>query len=179
MVILDTLKPRALTASAYNERRSQCESAAAILGVASLRDGTLAELEAAKDQMDPTAFRRARHVISENQRCLDFRLALENTDLEQIGALMAGSHNSLRDDYEVSCFELDTMVDAALGAPGVVGVRMTGAGFGGCCIALVDSSQVDAFNRQCLATYEGKTGLAGTAETCVAADGATAERWIS
>ncbi len=179
MVILDTLKPRALTASAYNERRSQCEAAAAVLGVASLRDATLAGLEAAVDQMDPTAFRRARHVISENQRCLDFRLALENSDLDQIGALMAGSHNSLRDDYEVSCTELDAMVEAALASPGVVGVRMTGAGFGGCCIALVNSSQVDAFNRSCLTAYKGKTGLAGMAETCLAADGATAERWVS
>jgi len=179
MVILDTLKPRALTASAYNERRSQCEAAAALLGVASLRDATLTGLEAAADQLDPTAFRRARHVITENQRCLDFRLALENSDLDQIGALMAGSHDSLRDDYEVSCFELDAMVEGALASPGVVGVRMTGAGFGGCCIALVDSSQVNAFNQHCLATYERKTGLAGMAETCVAADGASAESLAS
>jgi galactokinase len=112
IVICDTKKPRALSDSAYNERRSQCEQAAQILNVPALRDAKLADLEKAKDQMTDTVYRRARHVVSEDERCLEFRGALDRNDRKLIGDLMRASHESLRDDYEVSCKELDAMAEA-------------------------------------------------------------------
>jgi len=172
IVLCDTKKPRSLTESAYNERRSQCEEASAILGVEKLRDADLAGLEAAKGRMSDVVYRRARHVITENARCLDFKTALHNGDAAEIGRLMAGSHASLRDDYEVSCRELDAMAEAASAAPGCVGARMTGAGFGGACVALVRAEDVEAFQRETLRRYDEATGLGGQAMACRIVDGA-------
>lgn len=172
IVLCDTKKPRALSDSAYNERRSQCETAAAALGVPALRDATFAQLEAAKSGLDPVVYRRAKHVITENDRCREFVLALNAGDQEAIGALMRGSHESLRDDYEVSCPELDQMAEAAWNAPGVVGARMTGAGFGGACVALVRSAEVEAFIASVLPAYRLATGLDGEAMVCAAVNGA-------
>ncbi len=172
VVLCDTKKPRALTDSAYNERRSQCEAAAKILGVRALRDASMADLEAKRDSMDPVTFRRARHVISENERCLHFRDALAAKDLHRIGVLMNASHASLRDDYEVSCFELDRMAEAAWNAPGCIGARMTGAGFGGACVALVQTPQVDEFVEATLAAYDAATEKRGEAMACSIVDGA-------
>src|SRR5882724_3639865 len=134
-MLLDTKKPRALTASAYNERRSQCESAASAMGVALLRDADLAMLQSCKSSMEEVVYRRAKHVITENNRCQEFRGVLGRDDRNGIFALMKGSHDSLRDDYEVSCPELDAMAESAWFSPGVVGARMTGGGFGGACVA--------------------------------------------
>ncbi len=172
VVLCDTKKPRALTDSAYNERRSQCEAAAKVLGVKALRDATLADLEAKRDSMDDVTYRRARHVISENERCVRFKDALAQGDLTTVGVLMNASHASLRDDYEVSCPELDRMAEAAWNAPGCVGARMTGAGFGGACVALVHTPQVDEFVKATLQDYDAATGLGGEAMACSIVDGA-------
>lgn len=170
VVLCDTKKPRALSSSAYNERRSQCEAGARALKVPSLRDATLAGVEAAG--LDDLTFRRCRHVITENARCVEFKAALERGDRPALGALMRASHESLRDDYEVSCTELDVMAEAAWSAPGCVGARMTGAGFGGACVALVLKTEVERFTSVVLAAYHKETDLAGDALQCNVADGA-------
>jgi galactokinase len=171
-VLCDTQKPRALTDSAYNERRSQCEAASAILGVASLRDATMSLLESRKGDLDEVSYRRARHVITEDDRCVAFKEALGASDLAEIGRLMKGSHDSLRDDYEVSCLELDLMAEAAQRAPGCVGARMTGAGFGGSCVALVETDAVDKFVKSTLTQYCSRSGLQGSALACGIVEGA-------
>jgi galactokinase len=153
IVLCDTKKERKLTDSAYNERRSQCEKACEILGVPALRDATLEMLESKRTQMDEVVFRRARHVITEDDRSQEFKTALAEGDRRAIGDLMKGSHQSLRYDYEVSCPELDWMAEAAWKAPGCVGARMTGAGFGGACVALVDRDHLDEFTRATLVAY--------------------------
>ncbi len=172
VMLLDTKKPRALTASAYNERRSQCEAAATAMGVSFLRDADLEMLQTNKSALDDITYRRARHVITENNRCQEFRSVLDTDDREGIFALMKGSHDSLRDDYEVSCPELDAMAESAWVSPGVVGARMTGAGFGGACVALVERSSVSEFSKICLKGYKEKTGKDGDALVCSIEDGA-------
>ena len=172
VMLLDTKKPRALTASAYNERRSQCEIAASAMGVELLRDADLTMLAASKPSLEEVVYRRARHVITENNRCQEFRKVLSKNDRNGIFALMKGSHDSLRDDYEVSCSELDAMAESAWVSPGVVGARMTGAGFGGACVALVERSSVSEFSSVCLTGYEEKTGKQGEALVCSIEDGA-------
>jgi galactokinase len=171
VVLCDTGKPRALTESAYNERRGQCEQASRALDVPMLRDADLEGLERARGGMSETVYRRARHVVTENARCLGFRDALERGDLETLDRLMRESHVSLRDDYEVSSPELDAMAEAAWEAPGCVGARMTGAGFGGACVALVREEAVDAFGESLRAGYLDRTGLAGEAIACRVVDG--------
>ncbi|HLO97704.1 MAG TPA: galactokinase [Fimbriimonas sp.] len=172
IVILDTKKPRALTASAYNERRQQCEDAARQIGVEQLRDATIDQLVGLKGSLPAITFKRARHVITENNRCLAIRPALQAQDKDALFALMKGSHDSLRDDYEVSCAELDAMAEAAWLSPGVVGARMTGAGFGGACVALVESERTEEFIDTCLKLYEQKSGQKGEALQTLAAEGA-------
>lgn len=172
VVLCDTKKPRALTDSAYNERRAQCEEASRILGVDKLRDATLEQLEAKKSDMSEVVYRRAHHVITEDARCEEFKEALHAEDLQRAGRLMRESHESLRDDYEVSCKELDVMADAAAEAPGCIGARMTGAGFGGACVALVRESELDPFREATLSTYGQKTGLRGEAMACRLVEGA-------
>ena len=172
VMLLDTKKPRALTASAYNERRSQCEAAASAMSVELLRDADLGMLAAIRGKLEEVVYRRAKHVITENNRCQEFRTVLENDDRNGIFALMKGSHDSLRDDYEVSCSELDAMTESAWVSPGVVGARMTGAGFGGACVALVESSSVSEFSEDCLKGYFEKTQKQGEALVCSIEDGA-------
>jgi galactokinase len=146
----------------YNRRRAECERGVAILRtrqptVASLRDVDPITLEAHRAELPDEIFRRCRHVVTENGRVLRMAAALEQSDLAAIGPLMAESHRSLRDDYEVSCPELDAMVEAAA-MPGVYGARMTGGGFGGCTVNLVDAEAVDEFMRRVPRTYEASTG---------------------
>ena len=172
VMLLDTKKPRALTASAYNERRSQCEEAAAAMSVELLRDANLTMLQGLKGKVSDVVYLRAKHVITENNRCEEFRQVLANDDRNGIFALMKGSHDSLRDDYEVSCPELDAMAESAWVSPGVVGARMTGAGFGGACVALVERDQAQAFADVCLQGYREKTGMEGEAMVCSIEDGA-------
>jgi len=172
VVLCDTKKARALTSSAYNERRSQCEEACAAMGISKLRDADLRMLYSVKSRLSDVVYRRAKHVITENDRCIQFKGALNRGDLDTIGLLMKDSHNSLRFDYEVSCEELDTMAQAAWAAPGCVGARMTGAGFGGACVALVEAEKVSEFTKSVLDIYNLATGLHGEVMACRIVDGA-------
>lgn len=172
IVLCDTGKPRALTDSAYNERRSQCEEGAEILGVGSLREATMQLLQARREEMPPVIYRRARHVVSENARCIEFVTALDHGDQGAIGRLMRASHESLRNDYEVSSSELDAMASACWNAKGCVGARMTGAGFGGACVALVKTAAVVDFIESVRAAYKPESGVKGSFLPCRAADGA-------
>ena len=156
--------PRKLESSAYNERRSQCEAAVTAIageepGVTSLRDVTPELLDRVRDRLDPVAERRAEHVVAENGRVLDAIAAFETGDLEEVGRLFYASHASLRDLYEVSSPELDALVDIARATPGVVGARLTGAGFGGCTINLVRREALGAFRAAVLRGYPARTGL--------------------
>ncbi|MER3495996.1 MAG: hypothetical protein C4320_03820 [Armatimonadota bacterium] len=173
IVLLDTQTPRTLAGSAYNERRAECGEACRILGVAVLRDAVPDQLVAHQSRMPEVVFRRARHVLTENRRVLDFREALATNDRRRIGELMMASHHSLRDDYEVTSPALDAMADAAWASPGVIGARMTGAGFGGCCVALVESDAAAEFAAAALSAYGQATGSSGRAIPCRPAAGAS------
>lgn len=139
LLIIDTQAHHALIDGGYAERRAQCEAVATSLGITSLRDLKLNALEAAKDRVDPTAYRRARHAVTEIARVLAAVAALSNDDFAAFGELLNASHDSLRDDYNVSCPELDLAQSEALGA-GALGARMVGGGFGGSAIALIRES---------------------------------------
>lgn len=172
ILIADTAVRRQLAASAYNERRSQCEAAARALGVAALRDATL-EMLAAADLPDVVA-RRARHVIAENERVLATVVALQNGNLHKVGTFMDASHASLRDLYEVSSAELDIMVELLRAQPGCYGARLTGAGFGGCAVALMDAAAVAAAIPAVAEAYRARTGLTPALYVTRAAAGASA-----
>lgn len=159
VVILDTATRRGLVDSAYNERRRQCEAAAAFFGVAALRDVTPDMLAARAGGLDATAARRARHVVTENARTLAAADAMCGGDAAVLGTLMNESHDSLREDFEVSSPALDTMVEIAQTQRGCHGARMTGAGFGGCAVALVDRDTSPDFVEQVAAEYERRTRL--------------------
>jgi galactokinase len=178
VVIMDTKKQRGLADSAYNTRRAECEEGARLLGahlpqVTALRDVSPDELARYAGELPDTVLKRCRHVIGENQRVLDGIEALEQGDAAAFGQLMNASHVSLRDDYQVSCAELDTMVEAAWDAPGVVGARMTGGGFGGCAVALVKDGAAAPFCQQVAGVYERRTGLTPSLYVCTAEAGAT------
>lgn len=154
IAVLDTTKPRSLVSSAYNQRVSECRRAASALQVDALRDATIEMLERAKQVgLDDVAYRRARHVITENERTLAACDALKRADSRTIGRLFRESHESLSSDYEVSCPELNAMARAASMAPGCVGARMTGAGFGGCCVALVHKELFKEFENSVRVSY--------------------------
>jgi galactokinase len=176
LVVCNTMVKHELASSAYNERRAQCEAgvkylAAALSNVKALRDVSLAQLEQYRHDLPEVIYRRCRHIISENGRVLEAGEALERGDLEKFGQLMNESHRSLRDDYEVSCAELDSMVDIARKVKGVYGARMTGGGFGGCTINLVSVAQVDEFKLLVADEYEQATKLAPEIYVCDPADG--------
>lgn len=175
VVVMDTAKSRTLTGSAFNERRTQCEKAAGGLGLPSLRDASPQILEEARRRLDPLLYSRARHVICENERTLEAAAAMEAGELARLGELMNASHESLRVDYEVSSAELDAMVEAAQAAPGCIGARMTGAGFGGCAVALVETDLVEAFLGQVRSAYTSATGLVPRLYVTHAAAGASCE----
>jgi galactokinase len=135
-LVIDTRTTRTLTEGGYAERRAACEEAARVLGVAALRDVTPEDLERARPGLDAVVYRRARHVVTENDRVLSLAEALRAGDLDTLGAALASSHRSLRDDFEVATRELDLAVETAMSV-GAIGARMTGGGFGGSAIALV------------------------------------------
>jgi galactokinase len=173
IVVCDTNKARALDVTAYNQRRSECEEAAKAIGVDSLRDATIGSLDGTFPHGSGVIYKRARHVLTENERCLQFAKALSTSDKGAMGRLMRASHESLRDDYEVSCAELDWMAEAAWAAKGCVGGRMTGAGFGGACVALVESERLDAFLGDAEKGYrERSNGLEPRFLVCRASAGA-------
>jgi galactokinase len=152
LVVIDTRAGHRLVDGAYADRRAACEAAAATLGVPALRDATPAQVEAAADALGEEGLRRARHVVTENARVLEAVRLLRAGELERLGPLLAASHASLRDDYEVSSPELDTAVEAAVTA-GAVGARMTGAGFGGSALALARADLVGRIDGQVQAAF--------------------------
>jgi galactokinase len=161
VLIINTNVRHKLAESEYSKRRSQCEAAARVLKVAALRDATPEGLDGVQRQLEPVVFRRALHVISENERTLHAARAIQASDWDTVGQLMYASHASLRDDYEVSCPELDVVVELlrAIGeAGGVIGCRMTGGGFGGCVVSLVKTEAVQQITRTLDLAYEKKTG---------------------
>ena len=165
IVILNTNKKRGLGDSKYNERRSECEAALAALqtklSIKSLGELTEEEFEANKELIgDPVKIKRAKHAVYENQRTIKAVKALKDNDLELFGKLMIASHDSLRDDYEVTGIELDTLVAEALKQQGVIGARMTGAGFGGCAVSSVKEEAVPAFIENVGKAYKEKIGYA-------------------
>ena len=165
VLIVNTNVKHELTGSEYPTRRKQCETAAKILGVPSLRDATADGLERAKGKMEEVVFRRARHVIGEIERTPHAAEGIRAANWPTVGQLMYASHRSLRDDYEVSCKELDALVDIAesIGLKGgMIGCRMTGGGFGGCAVALVKTDAVDAISRRIVTDYKAKTGIEAT-----------------
>jgi galactokinase len=180
VVVIDSRVQRKLTAGAYNERRSQCEDGAARLrafdpAVESLRDVSRDLFEAHADALPETVRRRCRHVVTENARVRESVEALEAGDLAGFGRLVNASHDSLRDDYEVSGPELDLLVTIAREVDGVLGSRLTGAGFGGCTVSLVRPDAVDDLRNAVLACYPAETGLEPRIWTSPAADGAAVE----
>jgi len=174
-VVLDTATRRGLVGTAYNERRGQCEAAAATFGVRALRDVDPAMFERRAGELDPVTRRRARHVITENERVVAAADALAAGDLPATGRLMLESHASLRNDFEVSRDELDIMVELARVRPGCYGARMTGAGFGGCAVALVERAAAPEFASRLALDYERATGLRPAAYPCAASGGAAVE----
>jgi galactokinase len=179
LVICNTMVKHALGASEYNVRRAECEEAIRILtpvlpGIRALRDVTLAQLEKHRNLLSDITYRRSRHIISENERVLAVASAFENGDIHALGKLMADSHKSLRDDYQVSCRELDIMVECAAGKRGLYGARMTGGGFGGCTINLVDAAHSQEFQSAVAADYESKTRLRPEIYICEASQAAEA-----
>ena len=172
VVVLDTGTRRGLVGSAYNERRTQCEAAALHFGVPALRDVSQEAFEAGAEGLPELPRRRARHVIGENARTLAAAEAMRHGDAAALGRLMNASHASLREDFEVSSDALDAIVACARTQPGCRGARMTGAGFGGCAVALVEASAVDAFVGAVTACYDSAERRA-SAYVCRPADGAS------
>jgi galactokinase len=173
IVVADTGVRRALAGSQYNVRRQECADALALLQgrlrgrtIRSLRDVTREDLQSHGEALPSVLHRRARHVVEEEARVLACVDALGRGDFEAVGRLLAASHASLRDDYEVSCRELDLMVELAQAVPGVIGARLTGAGFGGCTVNLVRSQAVEAFAERVIGAYRSRTGLPGRAYAC-------------
>jgi len=176
LLIINTNVRHELTGGGYAQRRWQCETAAKILGVPALRDATPEMLERAKDKMDEIVFRRARHVIGENERTVHAAEGVRAAHWPAVGQLMYASHASLRDDYEVSCVELDAVVEIAEAIAfkgGIYGCRMTGGGFGGCAVALVKTEFVETISQQVAADYKKKTKIEATIFVSRPAAGAT------
>ena len=171
-VVMDTTRRRGLLDSAYNERRAQCEEAARFFSVPALRDVKFEQFEDRASALDPTTRRRARHVVTENARTLWAVDAMLQGDADELGRLMNASHESLRDDFEVSSRELDALVVCARQQAGCYGARMTGAGFGGCAVALVRTQAAAGFSAATAACYQETTGLSSNMYVCRAANGA-------
>ena len=173
VVIINSNKKRGLVDSEYNTRRQQCEQAASIFGVKALRDVTMAEFEAKVAQLDEVVAKRARHVITENDRTLEAAQALRANDMKRMGELMAQSHASMRDDFEITVKEIDLLVEIVkqvIGEQG--GVRMTGGGFGGCIVAVMPPELVEPVKAAVAEQYQIATGLKESIYVCQAKDGA-------
>jgi galactokinase len=177
VVVIDSRVPRKLAGSAYNERREQCDAAVAAFqavdpSIESLRDVDRPFLDEHVELLDEVVARRVRHVVDENQRVLDVIAAFEAGDLAAVGAAFAASHASLRDLYEVSSPELDALVEIATSVDGVIAARMTGAGFGGCTVNLVQPDAVDRLRTAIARDYPTRTGRTATVMPVAIADGA-------
>ncbi|MEQ0580355.1 galactokinase [Pantoea dispersa] len=173
VVIINSNFRRNLVGSEYNTRREQCETGARFFNKKALRDVTLEEFAAAEQQLDPLVAKRVRHVITENARTLEAADALSSGDLQRMGELMAASHASMRDDFEITVPPIDQLVEivkAEIGPRG--GVRMTGGGFGGCIVALMPTDLVDRVKAAVAQQYEAQTGIKETFYVCKASAGA-------
>jgi galactokinase len=172
VVVLDTATRRGLVDSAYNERRGQCEAAARAFGVSALRDVSAARFQAESGKLNEVTRRRAQHVVSENERTLQAAEAMRRGDAVALGRLMNASHASLRDNFAVSSRMLDIMVDCGRAYPACLGIRMTGAGFGGCAVALTRTHQAESFTSTVAASYQLATELEPVLYVCSATAGA-------
>ena len=173
LLVFHTGVEHRLVGGEYNERRARCFSAARALGVPALRDVSLSRLQAARAQLDPLIYRRAAHVVGENERVFAGIGDLQRGDGFAFGKLMFASHESSRLNFENSTPELDLLVALARGIPGVLGSRLTGGGFGGATISLVDAGRADEIARHLEKEYNARTGHAGRAYLCESADGAS------
>ncbi len=176
VVILDTATRRGLVGSAYNERREQCEAAAKFFGVPALRDVTSRQLRGVADLLDPVVLKRARHVVTENERTLAAAEAMRSGNAEELGRLMNASHASMRDDFEISRDEMNTMVVLAQKHEASYGARMTGGGFGGCAVALVRAELAQSFADEVSLRYQELTTLTPAIYVTGATDGANVVR---
>ena len=176
VLVMDTSTRRGLVGSAYNERRAQCETAAEFFGVKALRDVSLEEFNGKSSELENTVMRRARHVITENQRVLDTVVAMRARDVHKLGILFNESHTSMRDDFEITNEALNQIVEAAQGHPACLGARMTGGGFGGCAVALVDGEQVEAFTNAVMEAYYRSSELNAQFYVCQPSQGASVTR---
>jgi len=177
IVICNSMVKHELAGGEYNLRRADCEAGVRLLqrylpDIRALRDVNDAQLQRFSTEIPERILRRCRHVISENARTLEAASALRNGELSRFGELMFASHNSLRDDYEVSCPELDLLVELAREGDGVFGARMTGGGFGGCTVNLVSAEAVDSFQTRASREYQTETGIQPAIYVCAASDGA-------
>jgi galactokinase len=177
VVIADTNVRHELATSEYNARRVSCEQGVELLrahlpGITQLRDVSVADFKRLAAHLPEEVRRRCRHVVTENARTLDAAAALQRGDLDEVGRLMRLSHESLRDDYEVSCAELDLLAEIAWGLPGVLGARMTGGGFGGSTVSLVRRAALENFTRVITADYRARYGFAPTVYATEACAGA-------
>ena len=177
LLICDTGVKHDLAASAYNTRRRECEESVEILskslqGIKALRDVSLKQFHAYEDTLPDTLRKRARHVISENERTLAAAAAIESRDFDKLSTLMYASHESLKNDYEVSAPELDLLVDTARTIPGVQGARMTGGGFGGCTVSFVKRDFISMFSDRMTSVYREQTGLPLVIYNCEIVKGA-------
>ena len=179
MMVCNTMVRHEHASSGYNTRRNECEVgfralSEALPGICALRDVTVDDLENHFDRLSDVIYKRVRHVVTENYRVKRAAIALETGDIAEFGRLMADSHRSLRDDYEVSTLELDLMVELSNGQDGVYGARMTGGGFGGCTINLVEAAHAQDVQQRLEQGYEARTGLRPTILICETSDGAGA-----
>jgi galactokinase len=177
LVMCNTMVRHELASGEYNARRAECEEGVRILRIVlpeirALRDVTLSQLEDHRRNLSPKVFARCRHVVTENARVKRTVEAFHKGNTAALGPLLQDSHRSLRDDYEVSCRELDLMVEIATAQPGLIGARMTGGGFGGCTVNLVASASVPDFRRNVAAAYSSKTGLTPEIYVSPASEGA-------
>jgi galactokinase len=177
LVIVNTNKPHELTNSAYNDRRRECEEALELLktrrDIPSICALTPEEFEEISDVItDPVVKKRAKHAVYEENRCVNAVKELNAGNIEAFGKLMLGSHESLRDDFEVSCGELDVLVEEAWKCEGTIGARMTGGGFGGCTVNIVKGAAVDSFVKKVGENYQARTGLSADFYVVSIGDGA-------
>jgi galactokinase len=174
ILIVDSRVPRGLVESAYNARRRQCEEAARHFGVKALRDVDMSELEANVRALDPVVYRRARHVITDSQRAIDLAAALRGTERHAIGTLMAASHASMRDDFEITVPPIDTLVQIVKDVVGDGGgARMTGGGFGGCVVSLAPHELVEPVREAVIRRYRAATNRDAVIHVCRPSGGAS------
>jgi galactokinase len=178
LIICNSMVKHEHAGGRYNERREEVEEGTRVLHqrwptIVALRDATEAQLTECRQQMPENVFRRCRHIITENRRVELAASALERGDLYAFGALMAEAHRSFRDDFEASCSEIDTLVEMATHIPGCYGARITGGGFGGCTINLVDESKAERFRQSIYTQYRATNGIDADIYLCRASDGAT------